>query len=370
MYTRLNKNLQILLVGPMEIPIPNEKGAVEEIIWQLSRRLKAFAEVYVYNPIARHKFHKAIKGLRLLIREHGLIIHSHNLYATLPITLMCQKINHVFTLHFSPFATKSERVREIFIYAFKYLDIKGTIITVPSWYIKEQLKYRGIRRTVFIPNGVDVATFNPAKRNDELREKLLDGKDVLIVSVGRIHPNKNQLALIMALNTLVNNHGYKNTKLVLIGPTSGTFSKSGENTYYRLLVEYIQKHELKPYVTFVELQRKEEVARFLASSDIYVHPSKVEAAPLAVLEAMASKLPIIAFDLPYYKGYLINKFNSILVRYNNISDLAEALRILHEDYNLRLRLSQNAYNMATRYFSWDSVARQHMELYLSLVENE
>ena len=50
----------------------------------------------------------------------------------------------------------------------------------------EQLKCLGIRRVAFIPNGADTSMFSPAKRSEELRESLLEGKDILIVNIGRL----------------------------------------------------------------------------------------------------------------------------------------------------------------------------------------
>jgi glycosyltransferase involved in cell wall biosynthesis len=349
----------------MELSIPNQMGAVEEIIWQLSIKLKNYTEVYVYNPIPSNDLQKFIMGLKFLTHEsycNNCIIHSHNLYASLSISLNNRGFKHILTLHYPPNITKSKQRRKIYSYILKYLDNAGTIITAPSLYIKELLKGMGIQRAIFIPNGVDTTTFNPSKRSDELREKLLEGKDALIVNVGRIHPDKNQLALLVALNKLVNYYGYRNVKLALIGPTSGVFTRSGENPYYRLLVEYIEKNNLRPYVTFMELPRKEEVVRVLASSDIYVHASKVEAAPLALLEAMASKLPIIAFDLPFYKGYIVNNMNALLAPPFDVNKLTSCLFTLINDISLRKKLAENTFRLAKK-FSWDSLQFLYLDLY-------
>jgi len=133
--------------------------------------------------------------------------------------------------------------------------------------------------------------------------------------------------------------------------------------YYRILIDFIKKYKLEHYVAFLELPRRKQVAQVLASSDLYIHPSIVEvAAPLAVLEAMASKLPIIAFDLPFYKYYLINLYNSLLVSVN-YKLLTSAILMLIEDNVLRKKLAENSYSMATQHFSWDNIVRQYSLLY-------
>jgi glycosyltransferase involved in cell wall biosynthesis len=275
----------------------------------------------------------------------------------------------VLTLHYPPLIARSKERRRLLENALRYFDKVGTVITAPSLYVRDELRKIGLNRVIFLPNGVDTTLFSPSKRSEELREMLLEGRDILIVNVGRIHPDKNQLALLMALKKLIYEHNCKSIKLLMIGPITGSFrGESRENPYYKLLVEYMNKHDLKQYVKFMELPRRVDVAKMLASSDIYVHPSKVEAAPLAILEAMTSKLPIVAFDLPYYKGYLINGVNSILLPLNNVNLLAETLYMLLNDRSLAVRISRNAYEIAVNYFSWDVLARKYLYFYNTLIQ--
>jgi glycosyltransferase involved in cell wall biosynthesis len=371
MYTKMSSRIKLIFMGPMELPIPSEKGAVEEIIWQLCRRLKNVYEVYIFNPITHSFWGKAIRSLKVLISEcrEGCIIHSHNLYASTIISLGNSSFRHVLTLHYPPTIARSKERRRLLENALRYFDKVGTIITAPSLYIRDELRKIGLNRVIFLPNGVDTTLFSPSKRSEELREMLLEGKDVLIVNVGRIHPDKNKLVLLMALKKLIYEYNYKSVKLLLVGPIIGSFRRgSKENPYYKLLVEYMNKHNLKRYVKFMELPRRDDVAKVLASSDIYVHPSKVEAAPLAMLEAMASKLPIVAFDLPYYKGYLINGVNAILLPLNNVNLLAEVLYTLLNDRSLAVRISENAYEIAMNYFSWNVLAGKYLYLYNTLIQ--
>ena len=371
MYTKMSSRIKLIFMGPMELPIPSEKGAVEEIIWQLSRRLKNVCEIYIFNPITHSLWGKAIRSLKVLISEcrEGCIIHSHNLYASTIISLCNSGFRHVLTLHYPPTIARSKGRGRLLENSLRYFDKVGTVITAPSLYIRDELRKIGLNTVIFLPSGVDTTLFSPSKRLEELREILLEGRDILIVNVGRIHPDKNQLVLLMALKKLIYEYNYKSVKLLLIGPITGSFrGGSKENPYYKLLVEYIDKYNLKQDVKVMELPRG-DVAKVLASSDIYVHPSKVEAAaPLAVLEAMASKLPIVAFDLPYYKGYLINGVNAILLPLNNVNLLAEALYTLLNDRSLAVRISENAYEIATNYFSWNVLARKYLDFYNTSIQ--
>jgi len=364
--------LKVVFIGPMLLPIPCEKGAVEEIIWQVSRRLKKYMDISIFNPITLSHLKRILAGASLAFRSGSkdAIIHSHNLYASLGLATLPVNTKHIITLHYPPWITRSSSRGMTLLSILRMLDMRGVVIVSPSIAVAEFLIRKELRNVVYIPNGVDTEMFNPAKRSQEVREKLLDGKDVLIVNVARIHPDKNQLAALKALRCVVSEQ--KDVKMVFAGSTSGSFTaKDGLNWYYLTLLRYVEKHSLKPYVDFLgEIPTKRDVATILASSDIYIHPSKVEAAPLAILEAMASGLPVIAFDLPFYRGYLINNVNALLTPLDNEKELCGALLELVVDTNLRRKLAYNALKHSQGFFSWDIIVRKHyLPLYRELMES-
>jgi len=357
--------MRILFIGPMSLPIPSEKGAVEEIIWQTAKRLKAYAEVLILNPVTRSTIRKYLIG-KMLAFTPADIVHSHNLYASLGLTTIPTK-RHLLTLHYPPWIAKSSSRKKALISILRTLDTRGVFIVAPSIAVAKFLVERGFKNVIYIPNGIDTEMFNPAKRSQEVREILLDGKEILIVNVARIHPDKNQLAALKALKCVISRQ--RDVKMVFVGPTSGSFTAEGANLYYTALLKYVEKHSLKPYVHFLgEVPRREQVATILASSDIYLHPSKVEAAPLAPLEAMASGLPVIAFDLPFYKGYLFNNINSILIQFNDIDELCSTLIMLIEDKKLRQDLAHKAHRSAQNYFSWNVIVQKYyLQIYQRLL---
>jgi len=364
--------LKVVFIGPMLLPIPCEKGAVEEIIWQVSRRLKKYVDVSIFNSITLSHLKRILAGASLAFRpsSRDTIIHSHNLYASLGLAALAVKTKHILTLHYPPWIARSSSRGRSLLFILRMLDMKGVVIVSPSIAVAEFLIRKGLRNVVYVPNGVDTEMFNPTKRSQEVREKLLNGKDVLIVNVARIHPDKNQLVALKALRCVVSER--KDVKMVFVGPTSGGYTaKDGPNWYYLALLRYVEKHSLKPYVDFLgEIPTKREVATILASSDIYIHPSKVEAAPLAILEAMASGLPIIAFDLPFYRGYLISNVNAVLTPLGDEKELCKAMLELVVDTNLRRKLAYNALKHSQEFFSWDIIVmRYYLPLYRELTES-
>jgi glycosyltransferase involved in cell wall biosynthesis len=356
----------------MELPIPGEKGAIEELIWQLGRRLEKYFNVYIYNPSTHSTSDKIIKTTKLMMDiitkgKSPLIVHSHNIYASIELSVINKYIRHILTLHYPLQPTVTGRGRKT-LKILRSLDKLGTVIAAPSLHIVRYLNTRGFERVLFIPNGVDTSVFTPVKYREELRRYLLNDKEILIVNVGRIHPDKNQLLLLVALKELVYNRSYKNIKLVIIGPITGSFrEKRKNNPYYQLLLRYIERYSLKEYVKFLgEVPKKEEIAQILASCDIYVHPSIVEGFPLAILEAMASGLPIIALNKPFYEGYLLHGYNALLTPEDPYL-LASAIQALIEEQNLRKKLIYNALETA-KHFSWNSLAKFYIKIYTKLLD--
>ncbi|UNQ73153.1 glycosyltransferase family 4 protein [Infirmifilum sp. NZ] len=370
--------MRIIYIGPMDIPIPSEKGAVEEIIWQLSLKLSSNGfKVSIYNPIASNTLSKVFKSIVL----HGIdcdncILHFHDLIAcgSYSSIIRYSYKSILLSLHYPPWFARSSFRHLALRFLLKYLKSRQTIFVAPSRVITNWIKRRIGGTAVFIPNGVDTSIFNPVKRSLEVREKMIKGKDVdvLVCYVARVHPSKNQLDLLKAARILVSS-GIKNFRLIFIGPLHGRFGKQGgEFKYFESLRQYIEKHNLEKFVEFLgEIPHHDDVASYMASCDIYVHPSIIEAAaPLAILEALASGLPVVAYNLVYYLDYLKNHENAILVDKGDVKALAGALESLITQPILRKHLGENGRRFAERELSWENIVKKYyIPLYNKLEQN-
>lgn len=350
----------------MKIPIPSEKGAIEEIIWRVALELhKKNFQVGIYNPMASNIFSKIAISLALYTFLHEKsILHFHDLIACASYIFAFKRNDNVvlLSLHYPPWITKSKERLTIMYYLLKYLKRRRVIFAAPSKFIVNRLQAELGANIFFLPNGVDILLFNPGKRNFELREKLLNNKEILICYVARFHPDKNHLDLLRAARKLVLS-GIKNFKIIFVGPVYGEFvnKKRKSSDYFSLLHQYVIKHYIEDYVEFIgEIPHKRLLAEYLASSDIYVHPSKVEAAaPLAIIEAMASGLPVVAYNLVYYHGYLENHKNSILLKEGDVNGLANVLEALISQPRLRELLGMRARIFVEKNLSWEKVVENH-----------
>lgn len=105
----------------------------------------------------------------------------------------------------------------------------------------------------------------------------------LVVSAGRLHPQKGHLFLLQAIEELVHKRG-RTLRLVVFGV--------GESECE--LHEFIRAHQLESYVTMVGFVA--DPRHWYQKADLFVLPSLVEGMPNALIEAVASGIPSLSTD--------------------------------------------------------------------------
>jgi glycosyltransferase involved in cell wall biosynthesis len=187
---------------------------------------------------------------------------------------------------------------------------------------------------VVIPNGVDTTRFYPAADTAE-RER--NGRDVVIGYLGRLSPEKNVIAMIKAVKALD-----VDTVRLKIAGAGPLYSK-----VKRLEGDRI---EVLGYV--------KDAPAFYRSVDAFLLPSKLEAQPIALLEAMASGLPVIATDVGDNKYFV--RGNGILCG-TTVNELGTAIKeILRRD---REKMGAESRKMIERDYTWDKIAARTLEVY-------
>ena len=96
------------------------------------------------------------------------------------------------------------------------------------------------------------------------------------------------------------------------------------------------------------LGARNDVDYLLAESSIFVIPSRCEGFPNALCEAMASPLPCIAFDSISASDIIENRVNGVVLHDGDIDGLANEIRILMDNENLRNSYAWKAYSIRDR----------------------
>lgn len=149
-------------------------------------------------------------------------------------------------------------------------------------------------RLAVCPNGVETARmsqFSLPERSATRKDLGVADDEVLLVNVGRLHPQKGQDVLIEAVSRL-SVQCRTRIKLFLIGDADP--GKTEALTFVDGLRDKISRYGLRQTVQL--LGWRNDIPVLLHAADAYVHSARYEGWPLAVLEAMAAGLPVIYSD--------------------------------------------------------------------------
>jgi len=192
---------------------------------------------------------------------------------------------------------------------------------------------------VVIPNGVDINRFYPGEKDEKGNNK--EGKSVCIGYLGRLSPEKNVINMIKAVKALE----LDNIRLKVAG-TGPLYDKIKKQEDERI--------EVLGYV--------EDAPSFYRSLDVFLLPSKLEAQPIALLEAMASGLPVIATDVGDNKYFV--QGNGIICG-TTAKEIGVGIKeMLREDMG---KMGTESRRIVERGYTWDKIAARTLDVYKSVI---
>lgn len=200
-------------------------------------------------------------------------------------------------------------------------------------------------RLTVIPNSVELARIREmATRSDNVPPK---ETRVRLISVGRLHPAKGIDLLLQALAQVY--HQNLKWECYILGDGS-EWSRLTQLTKILGLNECVSfvGYTLNPYA-------------WLRTADIFVSPSRWEAFGIAIVEAMALGLPVVATATDGAQDVVSNKVDGILVPVGNVQALADAIINLMHNPSLRQMLGEKARQKAQQ-FDAPLIAQRYAEL--------
>jgi glycosyltransferase involved in cell wall biosynthesis len=217
-----------------------------------------------------------------------------------------------------------------------------------------------------IPNGVDLGRFRPAQTADEMAEARarlnLPGQGPIVVFVGFFSRDKAPHVLFEAWRRLP---GPLRGRLVFIGSTDPAHVEVDSDlvAWIRNQVKLPGVHE---HVRFVE--RTDAIHDYFRACDIYAAPSRREGLSNALLEAVASGVPVVAARLDGVTTDAVTDGETgFLVPVDDPESFAERLARLLGDEPLRRRLGAAARRLAEKRFDIETVAAAYQGLYRELL---
>lgn len=177
---------------------------------------------------------------------------------------------------------------------------KGRVVISESAKRTLQAKFPDLSFHV-IPNGVDDASFSPARRPGARDALGISDEDVHILSVGRLTPVKRIDTLVGALEGLARRRDRFHAWIV------------GDGEARDSLRDSVEAAGLAGRVTFVGARPPAEAADWMCAGDVFVLCSEGEGGGNVVLEAMSAGLAVVATPVGWARDFIIDGENGIHV---------------------------------------------------------
>jgi len=208
---------------------------------------------------------------------------------------------------------------------------------VPTDALRRDLEALGFHRLTVVTRGVDTRLFDPRRRSQELRAQWgVAADDLLVTCVGRLAPEKNLDTLMTAFEAI--ERGNARARLLVVG--DGPL-----------------RAELQarcPGAVFAGQRVGDDLAAHFASADLFLFPSLTETFGNVTTEAMASGLPVVAFDYAAAAQLIRSGDNGVLVPFADVPAFVRSAVELAGDRARRLALGAQARRSACE-LGWDSI---------------
>ncbi len=222
--------------------------------------------------------------------------------------------------------------------------------------------------TVVIPNGIDLAAFRPrAGDRGEVRRKFgIDGDELLVLSVGRLSKEKGHDVLIEAFAQVADRLPRARLMVVGDGPERKALEEKSRCPSLESLLGRWGQGQGQPgkanSARVLFPGHRDDVARLLAAADLFVLPSRYEGFGLAVLEAMAAGVPVIASQVGGVPEIIRDDIDGRLIPGGDAGALAKAIAELFADAAARDRLG-HAGQCRAQAFSCETMLAMYYQLY-------
>ncbi len=210
-----------------------------------------------------------------------------------------------------------------------------------------------------IYNGVDLTLFDPAKVQQNILRKEYNIPDnaVVVSMIARISPEKGQALLLDAARQVFMKS--PNTYFIIVG-------ESTNDEYYRTLKSRLSTIDGHDHVLLVGFRN--DIPNVLADTDLLVLPSSQEGLPNVALEALAMKTPVIASDVCATNEAVKDGENGFLLKTPiEVTELADRLRILLSDDQLRKAMGERGRQLIEEHFNLQNNVREYEKTFTELL---
>ena len=333
----------------------NERGheifiaAVRDAPILAEQRAAVTQRVFELSPTNLLNLTKAF-ALRRFVREHAVeIVHAH-MARDYPLAALA--VGHVggarliITRHVLFPMSKLHRITRRRVA--RVIAVSQAVASA----VREQDIFRNDQINV-VPNGIDLAKFRP-------RVDVHAGDRLRVAILGELTPNKGQIEFLRAAEIVAAE--IDKVDFIVAGR-----DHSGDGDYGRQLKALIEVSKFRDRIQLIE--SRIDVADFLSGLDVVVSASRSEAFGLAIVEAMAAGVPVVATVTAGACEIISDKETGRLVPIGDVKEMAAAISLLVKDPAERQHISESARQIVSRNFSLERMVSDTEAVYREVLNS-
>jgi glycosyltransferase involved in cell wall biosynthesis len=316
---------------------------------QLYDRATAEAiESHLISCSGQVDFKVTAKIRELVERTNADIVHVHGYKADIYVYLALHrtKVPFISTCH-----TWYDNELLVTLYGVmdRFVLRHYAAVVAVSKEVKQRLLKAGVgaKKTFLISNGIDLAPFDnaiPTLRGEAPWEGRL-----IVGLVGRLSLEKGVDIFLRSAASILQT--FPSAMFIVVGDGEGRPS-------LELLID-----ELGIRSSVSLLGRRDDMPSIYASIDLLVSASRKEGLPIALLEGMASRCPVVATSVGEIPAVVEDGHTGILVPPEDIDALSKAVTSLLSDSELRARMGSAAKERVKKHFSAERMTTDYLHVY-------
>lgn len=362
----MNKVLHILPMNQlsgaekMALLICKHLTKYEPIVVTGGDRLKKVFEnegIQAYSMnFLKGKLPLTIYQLKQTIQVHHIkLIHAHDNTATLAAYLTkrlyrldVKVISHVHNCY--PWLEEESFNKKIDQWLRPQIDFNIACGERVTEYYAKYASYFNMKKTAILSNTIEINQVELDEKNlQQLREKFkISSKHTIFGFIGRLSEQKGLIPFIKEF--VKHKEHFNDCQFLLVG--TGEQEKEIKNL--------IKQLNLESYFVLTGFQEQTEV--FYQLIDIFFLPSLYEGLPMAILEAMAAKVPVISMNVGSIKEVLQNQCG-ILVKPHCYDEFCLELKRLKKNTNFQKQLALNGFNRVMQNYEMKTYRSKLQEIY-------
>jgi len=228
---------------------------------------------------------------------------------------------------------------------------KVNVCIAPSLFAKRYYHNLGVTNEIqIISNGIKLENFTPSSANTIFYRKILNNGNNIkkILYVGRIMPDKDLDVLVNAMQKI------DDAIAIIIGP------------FWKGYLKKLKKLDHRKKIIFLGHVPFNDLLRFYHTCDLFIQPCTSELQGIAILEAMASRLPVIGANSGATPELIANGINGLLFSPNDAIDLKNKIDLIIHDDKLRKQMICLSYEKILPHSIYKT-ANDYIKLYYNYI---